>query len=61
MVDVIWATLGVAGWMAGALVLLTMALFPLVEAVEARRDRSTGTERPARTGVLTGALDGVGR
>ncbi|WP_214402725.1 hypothetical protein [Pseudonocardia lacus] len=55
MVDVIWATLGVAGWMVGVLVLLTMALFPLLEAVEAHRDRRAGrpigADRPAPAGA----------
>ena len=52
MVDVIWATLTVAGWVGGALVLLTMALFPLVEAVGTRRERPVGDERrPQPVGV----------
>jgi hypothetical protein len=51
MVDVIWATLNVAGWVGGALVLLVMALFPLVEAVETRRDRPVRDERPEPVGA----------
>jgi hypothetical protein len=52
MVDVIWATLNVAGWVGGALVLLVMALFPLVEAVETRRDQPVRDERrPEPAGV----------
>ncbi|MCO1660649.1 hypothetical protein [Pseudonocardia humida] len=62
MVDVIWATLGVAGWMAGVLVLLTMALFPWVEEVGARRRSAARPEHTGRTGrTERPALSGVGR
>jgi hypothetical protein len=44
MVDVIWAALGVAGWMGGVLVLVVMALLPLFEQVEGRR-RPSGARR----------------
>jgi hypothetical protein len=43
MLDVIAATLGTLGWMAGVLLLVTMALLPLIERLGERRERdSTG-------------------
>jgi hypothetical protein len=40
MAEAIGTALGTAGWLVGVLFLLTMALLPLVEVVDERRDRA---------------------